>query len=128
MEKLGVFVCSGCDIGASIKLDGFEGLAKKAGAATYLCHDSSSLPSATSAAALASKRSSNKKNRPAKCACPCAGSHTPHGGRWLASSSKAMVAWFSAAQRRCSSSVGSVVSTSPETPEPGDEDDFRFIH
>jgi len=39
MDGLGVFVCSGCDIGASVKLEGFEALAKEHGASSYACRD-----------------------------------------------------------------------------------------
>src|SRR3990172_1168640 len=38
MERLGVFLCTGCEIGASLKTDGFEGLAKKDGAVQYAAH------------------------------------------------------------------------------------------
>ncbi|HET6922176.1 MAG TPA: hydrogenase iron-sulfur subunit [Anaeromyxobacteraceae bacterium] len=32
MERVGVFLCTGCDIGASLRADGLEGLAKEGGA------------------------------------------------------------------------------------------------
>jgi quinone-modifying oxidoreductase subunit QmoB len=35
MERVGVFVCTGCDIGSSLKIDGFEGLAKSNGAVHF---------------------------------------------------------------------------------------------
>jgi quinone-modifying oxidoreductase subunit QmoB len=35
MERLGVFLCTGCEIGSSLKTDGFEGIAKKDGAVQY---------------------------------------------------------------------------------------------
>src|SRR3989304_1235656 len=35
MERVGVFVCTGCDIGAGLKTDGFEGLAKGGGAGRF---------------------------------------------------------------------------------------------
>jgi quinone-modifying oxidoreductase subunit QmoB len=38
MERVGLFVCTGCDIGASLKTDGFEGLAKSSGATQYAAH------------------------------------------------------------------------------------------
>ena len=38
MERVGVFLCTGCEIGASLKTDGFEGLAKKDGAVQYAAH------------------------------------------------------------------------------------------
>ncbi len=38
MERVGVFLCSGCEIGTSIKTDGFADLAKKGGAAHYAAH------------------------------------------------------------------------------------------
>ncbi|HJW74976.1 MAG TPA: FAD-dependent oxidoreductase, partial [Thermoleophilia bacterium] len=38
MERVGVFVCTGCDIGAGLKTDGFEGLALKSGAKHYAAH------------------------------------------------------------------------------------------
>jgi quinone-modifying oxidoreductase, subunit QmoB len=38
MEKLGVFVCTGCDIAAAVKVDGLEGIARKAGAEVYQAH------------------------------------------------------------------------------------------
>jgi quinone-modifying oxidoreductase subunit QmoB len=38
MERVGVFLCTGCDIGASLKIDGLEGLAKSSGAAQFAAH------------------------------------------------------------------------------------------
>jgi quinone-modifying oxidoreductase subunit QmoB len=38
MERVGVFVCTGCDIGAGLKTDGFEGLVKGAGAVHFASH------------------------------------------------------------------------------------------
>ena len=38
MERVGVFLCTGCEIGASLKTDGFEGLAKSGGAVQYAAH------------------------------------------------------------------------------------------
>ncbi len=38
MERVGVFLCTGCEIGASLKTDGFEGIAKKGGAAHFASH------------------------------------------------------------------------------------------
>ncbi len=38
MERVGVFLCTGCDIGASLKTDAFEALAKKNGAVQYAVH------------------------------------------------------------------------------------------
>ena len=38
MDKVGVFLCTGCEIGASLKTDGLEGLAKKNGAVQYAAH------------------------------------------------------------------------------------------
>jgi quinone-modifying oxidoreductase subunit QmoB len=35
MERVGVFLCTGCDIGASLKTDGFEGLARQGGAVHF---------------------------------------------------------------------------------------------
>jgi quinone-modifying oxidoreductase subunit QmoB len=35
MERVGVFLCTGCDIGASLKTDGFEELAKSGGAVHF---------------------------------------------------------------------------------------------
>ncbi len=35
MERVGVFVCTGCDIGSSLKTDGFEALAKSGGAVHF---------------------------------------------------------------------------------------------
>ncbi len=35
MERVGVFLCTGCDIGAGLKTDGFEGLAKSGGAVHF---------------------------------------------------------------------------------------------
>jgi len=38
MERLGVFICTGCDIGAAVKVEGLEGVAKKSGAAACVSH------------------------------------------------------------------------------------------
>ena len=38
MERIGVFVCTGCDIGAGLKTDAFEGLAKGGGAVHFASH------------------------------------------------------------------------------------------
>ncbi len=38
MEKVGLFLCTGCEIGQAVKTDGFEDLAKEHGAATYVEH------------------------------------------------------------------------------------------
>ncbi len=38
MERVGVFLCTGCDIGTSLKTDGFEGLAKTGGAVHFATH------------------------------------------------------------------------------------------
>ena len=67
MDGLGVFVCSGCDIGASIKLDGLEALAKEHGASTYACHEC--LCSPGSVAELRQKVGSGQVNRLVLAAC-----------------------------------------------------------
>ncbi|HEY7726250.1 MAG TPA: hydrogenase iron-sulfur subunit [Anaeromyxobacteraceae bacterium] len=38
MERVGVFVCTGCDIGASLETDGLEGLSKSSGAVHFATH------------------------------------------------------------------------------------------
>ncbi len=38
MEKVGVFLCTGCEIGESFKTDALEGLAKKSGAVQFATH------------------------------------------------------------------------------------------
>src|SRR5512143_1476309 len=38
MDKVGVFLCTGCEIGASLKTDALEGLSKKNGAVQYATH------------------------------------------------------------------------------------------
>lgn len=38
MEKIGLFLCTGCEIGAAIKTDGLESLAKKGGAKSVVMH------------------------------------------------------------------------------------------
>ncbi|MFH1530620.1 MAG: hydrogenase iron-sulfur subunit [Pseudomonadota bacterium] len=38
MERLGVFLCTGCEIGESLDTDGFEGLVKEEGAAQFTAH------------------------------------------------------------------------------------------
>ena len=37
MDGLGIFVCTGCDIGTAVKVDDFEALAKENGATVYGC-------------------------------------------------------------------------------------------
>jgi quinone-modifying oxidoreductase subunit QmoB len=49
MEKLGVFLCSGCDIGNAIDLSGMEKLCREGGAATYLAHPCLCSPEGTGA-------------------------------------------------------------------------------
>ena len=39
MEKLGVFLCKGCQIGEALDTDEFEALVEEHGASTYECHD-----------------------------------------------------------------------------------------
>jgi quinone-modifying oxidoreductase subunit QmoB len=67
MDGLGVFVCSGCDIGASIKLDGLDALAKEHGAATYACRDCLCSPDAV--AELRQKVGSGEVSRLVLAAC-----------------------------------------------------------
>ena len=38
MDKVGVFLCTGCEIGDSLKTEALEGLAKKSGAVQYAAH------------------------------------------------------------------------------------------
>src|SRR3990172_8470836 len=38
MERVGLFVCTGCDIGAGLKTDGFEGLGKGQGVVHFASH------------------------------------------------------------------------------------------
>jgi quinone-modifying oxidoreductase, subunit QmoB len=38
MEKVGLFLCTGCEIGAAIKTDEFEDLAKENGASSFVSH------------------------------------------------------------------------------------------
>ena len=39
MDKVGVFLCTGCETGTSLKTDALEGLAKKSGAVITLTYD-----------------------------------------------------------------------------------------
>ncbi len=39
MNKVGVFVCTGCDIGAAVDMENFEDIAKEFGAQSYLTHE-----------------------------------------------------------------------------------------
>ena len=39
MNKIGVFVCTGCDIGAAVNMENLEDIAKEFGAESYLTHD-----------------------------------------------------------------------------------------
>ncbi len=38
MERIGLFLCTGCDIGKAINAEGFEELAEENGASTYTAH------------------------------------------------------------------------------------------
>ena len=38
MDKLGLFLCTGCKIGESLDVDGFKGVGKEKGAQTFLSH------------------------------------------------------------------------------------------
>ena len=67
MDGLGVFVCSGCDIGASVKLEGLEALAKEHGASTYACHEC--LCSPDSVAELRQKVGAGQVSRLVLAAC-----------------------------------------------------------
>jgi quinone-modifying oxidoreductase subunit QmoB len=39
MEKVGVFLCTGCDIGKAIKLDGLQAICEEAGASSFTTHE-----------------------------------------------------------------------------------------
>ena len=52
MNNVGVFVCTGCEIGAAVPLDDYEEVATDSGASTYMTHEN--LCSAEGVAAIQS--------------------------------------------------------------------------